>query len=327
MEIGLLGPLVVSLRGRPGPPTAAKQRTLLALLALHSGQLVLTDSIIDELWGEEPVTTAAATVRTYIFQIRKLIGPAEAGEHPDPGPEAEAGAGEAGGRREPQEILRAVPGGYVLHPDRPTDAQRYEREVAAGREALAGGDYEAAGRRFRAALGLWRGAALMDVRRGSRLQAAARRLEESRLLVLEYRVEADLQLGRHRELLGELSGLCAEHPLHEGLHALYMLALHRSGRRSEALAVYRRLRIATVENLGLEPSSRVQGLQQEILRSGGGPGAPGGPGAAELTALVLDQSRRIAELTSRIARIEERLGLDGPELPAGVRGRAPGGLA
>ncbi|MFB6902160.1 MULTISPECIES: AfsR/SARP family transcriptional regulator [Streptomyces] len=290
MEIGLLGPLLVSFEGRQVQLTAAKQRTLLALLVLHAGQLVLTDSIVDELWGEAPCLSAAATVRTYIFQIRKVIGRLLNGS-----------------RSDPQEILRAAPGGYVLKtPGTVSDADRYEKSVAAGREALASGDYAAAGLRFEKALGLWRGSALMDVRTGSRLQAAAQRLEDSRLIVLEHRVDADLRLGRHRELLGELAGLCVDHPLHEGLHAQYMLALHRSDRRSDALAVYRRLRAAMIERLGLEPAARVQSLQQEILRTAVPADVP------ELTALLHAQSRTIGELTSRIAEIESRLGMELP---------------
>ncbi|MCX5310561.1 AfsR/SARP family transcriptional regulator [Streptomyces sp. NPDC005134] len=284
---------MVSYEGRSVQPTAAKQRTLLALLVLHAGQLVLTDSIVDELWGNDPCLSAATTVRTYICQIRKLLGHLLS----DP-------------RRDPQEILQAVPGGYRLKmPDAASDADRYERSVAAGREALASGDYAVAGTRFETALGLWRGPALMDVRMGTRLQAAAQRLEDSRLIVLEHRLDADLQLGRHRELLGELSGLCVDHPLHEGLHAQYMLALYRSDRRSEALAVFQRLRTAMVEDLGLEPSTRVQNLQQDILRSGNNGPAP------ELTALLRAQSRTIVELTLRIAEIEDRLGLDSPRVP------------
>ncbi|MGW4160220.1 AfsR/SARP family transcriptional regulator [Streptomyces sp. NPDC004788] len=290
MEIGLLGPFVVSFQGKEVQPTAAKQRTLLALLVLYAGQLVLTESIVEELWGEDPCTSAAATVRTYIFQIRKLFAHLLDDS-----------------RRDPQEVLQAVPGGYLLKmPDAASDADRFEKSVAAGREAMASGDYAMAGTRFESALGLWRGSALMDVRMGTRLQAAAQRLEDSRLVVLEHRLDADMQLGRHRELLGELSGLCVEHPVHEGLHATYMLALYRSDRRCEALAVYQRLRTAMIENLGLEPSARIRNLQQDILRSG-----DRNEPAPELTALLRSQSRTIDELTLRIAEIESRLGLGG----------------
>lgn len=287
MEIGLLGPLIVSMEGKPVKLTAAKPRTLLALLALHSGCLVPTDAIVHELWGEEPCPTAESTVRTYIFQIRRLIGGLLGDSH---------GA--------PQDIIKTVPCGYLLSaPNADSEADRYWKAVAAGREALSSGDYARAGIRFESALGLWRGSALVDVRMGTRLQAAARRLEESRLLVLEYRLEAELQLGRHWEILGELSNLCSEHELHEGLHAKYMLALYRADRRSEALAVFQRLRTAMVETLGMEPSTRVRNLQQDILRSGGV------SDAADLTDLLQAQSRTIAELTARIAEIEERIGV------------------
>jgi DNA-binding SARP family transcriptional activator len=129
------------------------------------------------------------------------------------------------------------------------------------------GDHEAASRLLRSALDVWRGPALVDVQIGIRLGVKVNGLEESRLGVMESRIEADLRLGRHHMLLGELAELAARFPMHENLCAQYMTALYRSGRKWRALEVFRRLRETLVDELGLEPSRHVQSVQQAILNS------------------------------------------------------------
>jgi DNA-binding SARP family transcriptional activator len=130
------------------------------------------------------------------------------------------------------------------------------------------GDFPGAARKLREALSLWSGAAFADVQTGAQLEMEAKRLDESRLCALDQRIEADLRLGRHRELLAELTVLTSRYRTHENLHAQFMLALHRSGRRGEALDVYHRLRGTLVRDLGLEPSTRLRRLQQSILMAG-----------------------------------------------------------
>src|SRR5204863_1577942 len=143
---------------------------------------------------------------------------------------------------------------------------RFERLVQEGRRSLAEGDSEGASLTLREALALWRGPALADVVQAELARVEAARLEELRLGALEGRIEADLALGRHGELVSDLESLVAEHPLRERLRAQLMLALYRSSRQSEALAVYRDARSTLVEELGIEPGSTLREMEAAILR-------------------------------------------------------------
>ncbi|GGZ01604.1 AfsR/SARP family transcriptional regulator [Streptomyces poonensis] len=147
------------------------------------------------------------------------------------------------------------------------EAGHHDRLATAGYDALNAGDDARASRLFAHALAVWRGPALVDVRLGPSLKIEAARLEESRLGVLERRIEADMRLGRHTRLLAELTELTARHPLHKGLHAQCMTALYRAGRSWQALEVYERLRARLVNGPGLKPSPRLQSLQQAVLAS------------------------------------------------------------
>jgi DNA-binding SARP family transcriptional activator len=250
MKINVLGPFAVSIQGRTVRPTAAKQRTLLALLAMEAGRVVPTDVVIEELWGDRPPRSSGSTLRTYVLQVRRLI----------------AAALPAGTTVAPDQVLRTETGGYLLEvPRGDSDADAYERAAAAGHRAFAAEDHRAASQKFTEALAMWRGPMLVDVKKGLQLEADASRMHESRLNVMCRRIEADLRLGKHYELLAELAGLCAKHPLHEGLHTQLMLALYRCDRRSDALAAYQRLRTAMIENLGLEPSPRLRQLHRSLL--------------------------------------------------------------
>ncbi|GAA2905314.1 hypothetical protein GCM10010517_71480 [Streptosporangium fragile] len=187
--------------------------------------------------------SAMTTLQTYIYKLRKIL--------------VEPGA---------EEILSTRPGGYVLTiPDSSIDLHRFERDAALGQAALESGDAAGAAETLRRALGMWRGQALVDVVQGGLLSSYATRLEELRSRTLELRIEADLQLGRHRELVSELKSLVLTYPLHEHLHASLMIALHRSGRRHEALEVYRVLRENMIENLGLDPGRELRELHQALL--------------------------------------------------------------
>lgn len=262
MQIELLGILNVRENGVSITPTAPKPRQALALLALHADQVVPVSSLIDELWAGRPPRSARTTLQTYVLQLRDLISLALEKES--------AADGSAAGRpRSAKDVLVTSPGGYMLVSGGGTgDVREFERLAGMGYRALDAGDFQAASPLLREALALWTGPAFADVQTGALLETEARRLEESRLCALEQRIEADLRLGRHRELLADLTMLTSRYRTHENLHAQFMLALYRSGRRSEALDVYQRLRDTLVRGLGLEPSQRLRRLQQSILVAG-----------------------------------------------------------
>jgi DNA-binding SARP family transcriptional activator len=236
MEFRILGPLEVVEEGQTLSLGGTKQRALLACLLLRANQVVSTDRIVDELWGEEPPATAVKTIQVYVSRLRKELG-------------------------ERRLVTRAP--GYVLHVERSElDLARFEELVGAAR----GLDPKAAAEALRDALALWRGPALADLANEPCAQADTARLEELRLAAVEERIEADLASGSHVQLIGELEALVAEHPLRERVRGQLMLALYRSGRQAEALEVYQAARRTLVEELGLEPSSALQRLEKAILR-------------------------------------------------------------
>jgi DNA-binding SARP family transcriptional activator len=259
VDIDVLGTLGVRLNGVSITPTAPKPRQVLALLALRAGQVVPVGVLTEELWGSKPPRSARATLQTYILQLRELISAA-----------LDSGTGDAGGQRcQAKDVLLTVPGGYLLKSgDGVSDVREFERLAGSGYRAMDAEDYPQAARLLREALELWTGPALADIHTGPQLGTEAKRLEESRLCALDQRVEADLRLGRHRELLAELTVLVNQYPTHESLCGQYMLALYRSGRRGEALDAYQRLRATLVRTMGLEPSPALAKLQRSILMSG-----------------------------------------------------------
>jgi YVTN family beta-propeller protein len=238
VEFRILGPFEVVEEGQPLVLAVGKQRALLAILLLHANEVVSRDRLIEELWGEQAPASAAKSIQIYISQLRKRLD-----------------------RRGERLVTR--PNGYELLVARnEVDANRFEDHVDAARRA----EPEEAAAKFRAALALWRGPPLADFHYEPFAQAEIARLEERRLSVLEQRIEADLVLGRHADLVGELEALVAAHPLRERLRGLLMLALYRSGRQAEALKVYQQTRDALVDELGLEPSRELHELEQAILR-------------------------------------------------------------
>ncbi|MFC3997662.1 BTAD domain-containing putative transcriptional regulator [Nocardiopsis sediminis] len=248
MQMRLLGPLELMVSGRTVTPSAPRLRQVLAVLLLRRNTLVQTSELIDELWGTLPPPSAIPTLQTYVYKLRKIFSDGSAG------PDAVK--------------LRTIPSGYTIEvPGDILDVSHFERFVKAGQNLLREGRPEEAADTLSRGLAIWRGPALVDVEKGELLSGQATRLEESRLRALELRIEADLQLGRHDALVGELRTLSVEQPLHEGLHAKLMVALHKAGRRYEALEAYRRLRETLVEELGLEPSLEVRRIHQEVLSS------------------------------------------------------------
>ncbi|WFE62995.1 MULTISPECIES: AfsR/SARP family transcriptional regulator [Micromonospora] len=252
MSLGVLGPLSVLSNSVNKTPSARKPRNVLAMLLVHADQVVPVSSLISELWEDDPPVSSLTTLQTYILNLRKLF---VAATH-RPAPEIT------------KEVLVTRVGGYMFRSETSVlDVREYDKLVLAGWSALADGDDLTGMTRLTEALRLWRGAALVDVSLGRVLESKRRELEESRLMVTEYLVGAKLRLGMYREVLTELAALTAENPLHEGLQAQYMRALHLGGRRAQALEVFHRLRRNLIDELGLEPESQVQRAYQAILNS------------------------------------------------------------
>ncbi|MET9945736.1 AfsR/SARP family transcriptional regulator [Streptomyces sp. NPDC006341] len=262
MDIDVLGALAVRENGVSVAPTAPKPRQVLALLAFHADRVVPVSALIEELWAGEPPRSARTTLQTYVLQLRALIAAAlERG--------AEGGGQRGVGARTAKDVLLTLPGGYLLSSGGGRlDVREFDRLAGSGYRAMDAGDFSGAARLLREALALWSGPAFADVQSGVQLDMEIRRLEETRLCALDQRIEADLRLGRHRELLAELTVLVTRYRTHENLHGQFMLALHRSGRRGEALDVYQRLRGTLVRELGLEPSVALRRLQRSILMAG-----------------------------------------------------------
>ncbi len=240
MEFRILGPLEVWDGEGEVSLGGPKPRALLAVLLLHANEVVPTDRLIDELWGEDSPEDAAAALRVNVSRLRKALA---------------------------LDVLTTRAPGYVLRvePDE-LDLHRFERLVDEGRSLLGRGLAADASERLRDALALWRGSAFADFVYESFAQAAITRLEEIRLGALELRIDADLALARHDELVGEIEALVAEHPLREHLRMYLMTALYRSGRQAEALNAYQDARRALVDELGIDPSPALQELERAILR-------------------------------------------------------------
>src|SRR5262245_36393397 len=237
MEFRILGPLEVVEGGRPLTLGGPRQRALLAILLTRANEVVSNDRLIDELWGARPPRTGTNALQYHVSQLRKTLGP-----------------GDAIVTRESGYLIRVAPDEL--------DLIRFEQLVEEARRAPA----DQAARLLHDALDLWRGPALADLASEPFAQAEILRLEELRLAALELRIETDLALGRHRELVGDLEVLVHEHPLRERPRAQLMLALYRSGRQAEALDVYREGRRLLVDELGIEPGLELQTLEKAILR-------------------------------------------------------------
>jgi DNA-binding SARP family transcriptional activator len=235
VDYRILGPLEVVNGNRAVPLGGPKQRSLLALLLLRANEVVATETLIDRLWDERPPSTAAKVVQVQVWRLRRALG---------------------------ADALVTRPPGYLLQVGADEyDLARFEQLVSDARGAappLAAG-------KLREALALWRGTPLADLAHEEFATAEVARLEELRVVALEQRVEADLALGRHGDLVPELESLVAEHPFREGLHGQLMLALYRSGRQADALERFQALRRLLDEELGLEPGEQVKQLQKAIL--------------------------------------------------------------
>ena len=263
IEFRILGPLeAVDEVGRARSLGGTKQRGLLALLLLEAGRVVPTDRLIDALWAGNPPPTATASLQNFVSQLRKALGP---------------------------ELIETRPPGYLVRLDTgQLDLSRVRRLVDEARAS----DPVRRARLYGEALALWRGDALAELAYESFAQTEIARLSELRLSLVEERAEAELAIGRHAELIGDLEALVREHPLRERLRGQLMLALYRSGRQADALDVYRQGRASLVDELGIEPSPLLQQLHASILRQETpSPGAGAVPAAEhfeEVAALLLE---------------------------------------
>jgi YVTN family beta-propeller protein len=236
MEFLILGPLEVRDGDQAVRLGAAKQRLLLGVLLLRANETVSTSSLVEELWGERPPATAEKLAQGYVHALRKQLGDG---------------------------IIETRPPGYRLRADAGSlDLLEFKRLTDEARAA----PLEHAVELRRRALALWRGPALADVRLAGPKRHDVGRLDELRLTTQIERIEAEIQLGLHAQLLGELEALVAQHPYHERAVALLMLALYRSGRQADALAAYRALQRRLSDELGLRPGQDLRELETAILR-------------------------------------------------------------
>lgn len=242
----LLGPLEVWRNGNVLDLGHRRQRAVLAILALNSGHLVERDDIIDALWGEEAPATAVNTIQTYVTRLRKTL---ERGRRP----------------RAPGQVLITNNSGYLLAVDPgDIDVFLFEEDIKQASQAQADGDISSSVRAFRAALRRWQGSALSGLP-GPGLAAERERLQELWWIAFEKCVHGELCLGRSEQLIAELRAAVARRPFHERLWGYLMLALERSGRCGDALAVYRESRAALRAELGIEPGKELQNIHQRIL--------------------------------------------------------------
>jgi DNA-binding SARP family transcriptional activator len=239
MDFRILGPLEAADGQALIPLGGRKPRALLARLLLDVNRTISVERLVEDLWGESPPDTAPKMVQIYVSQLRKVL---------------------------PEGTLRTRPPGYVLEvPEAAIDLHRFEQLRGEGRAALARGDPATAATLLREAFSLWRGPALAEFADEPFAAPEQAQLEEARLTCREDRIDAELALGRHADLVGELEALIGRHELRERLRRQHMLALHRSGREAEALAAFRAFRGALADQLGIEPSARLRELEQAIL--------------------------------------------------------------
>jgi YVTN family beta-propeller protein len=235
MEFRILGPLEVCEGEQLREVGGGRQRKLLAILLLRANEILSTDRLIDELWGATPPDTALKALQGHVSQLRKVLG---------------------------SEVLVTQSPGYVLRVDpEQVDAYRFEELLERARHA----EPKEASELCREALALWRGPALTDFAFEDFARSEVARLTELRFAALEEQIDADLELGRHADVVSELQAIVARYPLRERLRGQLMLALYRSGRQAEALEVYQDARRTLVDELGLEPGEELQRLQRAIL--------------------------------------------------------------
>jgi DNA-binding SARP family transcriptional activator len=310
MEFGLLGPLVVRRGGADVPVPRGKQRVLLSVLLLNAGHVVPVSVLAEALWGPEPPPSAEAGIWNFVKRLRQVLG-------------------DAGRER----ICTRPPGYLIRVADDELDVFRFEALLDAARASARDGAWADAARQARASLALWRGEPLTDAESVAQALREVPRLAELRVQAVETRLEADLHLGRHAEVVAELERLTAAHPLREHLYSLLMLALYRCGRQAEALAAHQRARDVLVAELGAEPGPGLRELHQRILSTDPALAIPEPPQPAEaepqrVTARELPSA--VPGFTGRSAELEALAGLldrPGRYAPGAIVISAIGGTA
>lgn len=242
MWLGMLGPLCVQSGDRAFPVQAGRQRSLLAALAVHAGDMVSFDTLAETVWNGSPPGSARATIRNYVKRLRHAVG-------------ADVGA----------RIITRFPGYLLDASAEEVDVLAFGKLCRSGGAAARAGNWQQASDVLAAALRLWRGTPLADIPSEALRDAHVPHLEHARLHALEMRIDADLHLGHAHDAVGELQILVALHPLREHFQAQLMLALYQCGRQADALAAYRQARRLIVEELGGEPGSELQNLHQRVL--------------------------------------------------------------
>jgi DNA-binding SARP family transcriptional activator len=264
MQVRLLGPVDVVVDGESRPVHGLRRTAVLAALALRHGEVVSVDGLVEMVWGSATPSTPRNTLQSHVSYLRGVLGSKTA--------------------------IRTKPPGYLLDLDGGTDVQRAEQLLRCARQAA---DPAEGVPQLRAALGLWRGRPLADLADVDWMEKQAARLDRLHAEVVHALAEAGLAAGEHRALIPELEQLAAERSLDEQLHAQLMLAMYRSGRQADALAVYQRMRFALAEELGVDPSPSLRDLEVAVLKQDPaldlpGPGtwlirnAPGAPVPAQL---------------------------------------------
>jgi SARP family transcriptional regulator, regulator of embCAB operon len=247
MQFHILGPLRVFDGDEPVPLPGPRRRALLIALLANANTVVPTNKLVDWLWQCDPPRSALTTLHAHLSNLRRTLEP-----HRE--------------RWTPSSRLITQSPGYLIRVEPgELDVMRFERLVAEGTRALGGGDMERARAVLTEALALWRGPALSDVAHLDAARGEIARLSEFRLTAATLRIEADLALRRHLEVVPELTGLIAAHPLHERFYVQLMVALTRSGRRADALAVYLRARSVLAEELAVAPGPALRCAQAAIL--------------------------------------------------------------
>ena len=289
MDFRVLGPLEVGGDGGPVELGGVKQRSLLAMLLLHAGEAVSTDRLVDALWGASPPLRSGKSIQVYVSRLRKTLA---------------------------DDRLVTRPPGYVLHVEPAEfDLARFEQLVADAR----GAPPDTASAKLTEALALWRGPPLADLAYEQFAQAEIARLDEMRLAAVEPRVEADLVLGRHAQLVAELETLVGGHPLRERFRYQLMLALYRSDRQADALEAYQAARRELSDGLGLEPSESLKQLEAAILRQEPELAPPAVPVAASVSP-VQSQERALLVAPCALDALDGLLSIARP-LAGGDPGR------
>ncbi len=246
MEFKLLGTLEVTDGMLSRTPTAPKIRQVLAALLVRANHFVSVDALIDELWGEDPPTSAVTTIHTYVHHLRKELNNTSSAT--------------------PTARLATEPQGYVLHVcEDHLDAAVFTRLADEGARQLESNQPAEASKTLRMALGLWRGPVASGVTAGRILQARAAHLEELKMQTIELWIQTEIVLGKLGLIIPDLRSLVTTHPLNERLHAHLIAALKQAGRRAEALDAYQRFRQILDTELGLEPSQELRQLQRAVL--------------------------------------------------------------